>query len=414
MTSQSTEEKEGHLFQLQLLLEELCTELCRFEHVVEHGIKPEHVRIDREHFIGPSAGYTDIRVTPRGRAPYVVEVKFGYSADELRQHLKRKYAKLGASLAGVTRMILVIDSEGRPNWSRLQAEISASLDSRLKLEVWNEGRLVQLLRERFRLKIPAITPANLLDVRQEIDRTKGFYAFGGKSLAEYEHTPLNSELLWHFGFWKLQQLRRRKRFGPREILPPGLYPGVAVLVADLCSYSSYVRDTPDSRIVRDCLTSFYSKARYQIINNGGMIYQFVGDQVIGLFGIPDRSAGFAQAALDTARSLLDIGNSVSQQWQRQLDRAQPTRGLHIGLATGDLQIVSLRPFSRAHVGAVADCVNVAARLMSSAGPSEIVISNSFHQSLALGTQRRFQEMADVEAKNMGRIKAWKLPSPHPL
>src|SRR5262249_10939552 len=154
-------------------------------------------------------------------------------------------------------------------------------------------------------------------------------AFGGPSLAEYTNEPLKSALLWHFGFWRLRQLRESRGLTPREIVPPGLYRGVAVLLADLCAFSSYVRDTPDDDVVRHCLTSFYSKARYQIINQGGMVYQFVGDQVIALFGVPDQRPGFVKEALDTAHALVDIGNSISNHWQRHIDRVQTSGGVHI-------------------------------------------------------------------------------------
>jgi len=77
------------------------------------------------------------------------------------------------------------------------------------------------------------------------------------------------------------------------------------------------------------------------------------------------------------------------------------------LAVGDLQIVSLRPFSRMHVGAIGDCINVAARLMSTAGESETVVSNSFYQRIPEEIQGRFSEAAPIEARNIGRIKAWK-------
>ena len=153
------------------------------------------------------------------------------------------------------------------------------------------------------------------------------------------------------------------------MLPPGLYRGVVILVADLCSFSSFVRDTPDKRIVRESLTSFYSKSRDQILSNGGMLYQFVGDQVISLFGIPERTGEAVREALETARALVSIGNSVSHHWQRQIDRVQAAGGVHIGLAIGDLQIVAMRPFGRTHVGAVGDSINVAARLMGSASPA---------------------------------------------
>jgi adenylate cyclase len=211
-----------------------------------------------------------------------------------------------------------------------------------------------------------------------------------------------------FRFWRLKQLRSTGRSTARDILPPGSYQAVAVLLADLCSFSSYVRDTGDSEIVRESLTSFYSKARYQIINNGGMLYQFAGDEVIGLFGIPDHPVGFTDAVLDTASALCRIGESVTQHWQRRIDRVQNATGLHIGIALGDLQIVSLRPFSRLHVGAIGDCINVASRLLALAGPSEVVVSNAFHQRLAQHSQGRCCEIDPVEARNVGRIRAWKL------
>jgi class 3 adenylate cyclase len=407
MPDQPAEER-GHLSQLRLLLEELCCELCRFEHTTTNSLDPEVVRIDREYHLGKAGAFADIKVHPASSAPYVVEVKFGYSTDTLLRHLRRKYGEPDPSFAGVAKVILVIDSADRPDWPRVESEAAGCLAPDLKLEVWNEARLIQLLHDRFQIKIPAITPTNLLEVRQAIDRAQGYYAFGGKSLAKYDHEPLNAELLWHFGFWKLRQLREVKQLGPRDILPPGLYRGVVVLLADLCSFSSYVRDTPDGRIVRESLTSFYSKARYQIINSGGMLYQFVGDEVVGLFGIPDRPDGFARAALGAARALVSIGDSVSHHWQRQIDRVQGSGGVHIGLAIGDLQIVSLRPFGRTHVGAVGDCINVAARLMAAAGPGEIAVSNSFLQSLDEAAQVKFQEMEPLEARNVGRIKAWKL------
>ncbi len=223
------------------------------------------------------------------------------------------------------------------------------------------------------------------------------------------NNPLKAELLWHFGyFWRPRELRAAGRATPMDILPTGLYRGVAVLLADLCSFSSYVRDTPNPEAVRESLTSFYSKSRYQIINAGGMLDKFVGDEVIGFFGLPDRPNNFVQQALVTAKSLVSIGESVSQQWQRRIDRLQPSGGLHVGLAIGDLEVVSLRPFSRTHVGAIGDCINMAARLMAVAGPSEVVVSNSFYQGLDEDSQADFETVEPVEAKNVGRIKAWKL------
>jgi class 3 adenylate cyclase len=87
---------------------------------------------------------------------------------------------------------------------------------------------------------------------------------------------------------------------------------------------------------------------------------------------------------------------------------QSASGLHVGIALGDLQIVSLRPFSRLHIGAIGDCINVASRLLSLAGPGEVVLSNAFHQQLDERHQARCSEIEPIDARNVGRIRAWKL------
>ena len=349
--------------------------------------------------------FADIRVVPSISPAYVVEVKFGYSTEVLLRHLKRKYSQSSPALASVAKLILLIDSERIANWPQIEAEISGFLLPGLQLEVWNEGRVIQHLRDRLHIEISSITPTNLVEVRQIIDRAQGYYAFGGDSPQSYHHEPLNAELLWHLGFSKIRQLREAKTLRPREILPPGLYRGVVVLLADLCSFSSYVRDTPDSSIVRESLTSFYSKSRYQIINGGGMLYQFVGDEVIGLFGVPERTSGYAQLAFETARSLVSIGKSVSHYWQRQIDRQQVPAECTWAWRWATCKSSSCAHSDRTHVGAVGDCINVAARLMSAAGSGEVTVSNSLHQLLNDATQARFQEVEPVEARNVGRIKA---------
>ena len=138
-----------------------------------------------------------------------------------------------------------------------------------------------------------------------------------------------------------------------------------------------------------------------------MLYQFVGDEVIGLFGVPRPTAESLRAAFACARALVDIGHSVANEWQRQIDRVQSARGVHIGIAMGEVQIVSLRPYGWAHLGAVSDAINMAARLLHDASAGEIVVSNTYYQGLDEALQGDFVELEDIEARNLGRINAWK-------
>jgi class 3 adenylate cyclase len=51
---------------------------------------------------------------------------------------------------------------------------------------------------------------------------------------------------------------------------------------------------------------------------------------------------------------------------------------------------------------------MSARLSSAVGGGQIAISNSFYHKLAQQDQIDFQALEEVDARNVGRIKAWKL------
>jgi class 3 adenylate cyclase len=406
-------EDDDRLFELRLFIEEICCNLCRFRHVNDDGVAPEHVRIDQEVYLGVPGAFADLRVaSPPKVAPYFVEVKWGYAPDHVLRTLSRKYGPNSGAQQDAARVVLVYESDRVADWPDLEAKIRAAMRPGLALEVWNERRLVDMLDRVFELKVDSICAANLLDLRDTIDLARGVAAFG----PEYKGTNLGNSLLWHLDFWRLKNIRERQfrergYFSKREILPPGTYHDVAVIMADLTGFSSYVRDTRDERVVRDCLTAFYAKSRHQVIDAGGMLYQFLGDAVIGLFGVPDKPAGYLGDAVECACSLIEIGASVSNEWQRQIDRVQEAAGVHIGMAIGELQVVSLRPFSRAYIGCIGDSINMSARLMNVAGPGEIVASNMLYQRIGREQQAGFTALDPIEAKNVGKIRAWRRPMP---
>lgn len=396
---------ESYFNELRLLLENVCCDLCRIEHVVVDGVAPRDVRIHQEVALGPRA-FADIRVTVPGAPPYFVEVDYGYSAERMIESLRRKYGQKVPASETASKVVLVADTSRYRSWKAVEAEARTALRPGLELEVWDESHLRTLVRERFDVQLDSFDGSRLLDLRVAIDRAKGRYAFGDG----YTGDPLQAALLWHFGFWRLRQLAESGRSTPRSILPPGLYPGVIVIMADLAAFSSYVRDTRDDEVIRQSLTSFSSKTRYQIINDGGMLYQYLGDAVIAFFGIPERSDQDVVRALECATALVDIGASVANEWQRQIDQVQASAGAHVAVTTGDVQILSLRPFSRTHMGAVADAINLAARLNSFASAGEIVVSNVFYQKLPSAPRSDFRELEPIEARNIGRVRAWKRPT----
>lgn len=400
-STEAPHDDEASLAELRLFLEELCCNLLRFQHAFEDGIDPEQVRIRQEVYLGVPGAFADIRVAPPRRPPYFVEIKYGYPPDRVVAHLARKYGPDTPAGAEAEKLVLVVEREGD-----VAGQVREALHPGLPLEVWDASTLLSLLRERFGVEADHISADEVTDLRLSIDRAKGRYAFG----EEYTGEPHQNALLWHFGFWRLAQLSGTGRVPSRAIMPPGLYRDVAVLLADLSSFSGYVRDTREDTVVRHALTSFYSKARYQVLNAGGMLYQFLGDGVLALFGVPEAQSDHEARALECAAALLEIGASVANEWQRQIDHVQPAAGCHVGMALGHLNVLSLRPFSRTYMGAIGEAINLAARLTSAAAPGEIVVSNGLHQRLPEALQSGFEELDAVEARNIGRIRAWRLGS----
>jgi hypothetical protein len=92
--------------QLRLMLEELCSDLCRFEHAERDDFSPQTVKINREQYLGAPGAFADIAVWPREGPPYVVEVKFGYERTPSSRHLRRKYSRMRVVRPGYPELFL--------------------------------------------------------------------------------------------------------------------------------------------------------------------------------------------------------------------------------------------------------------------------------------------------------------------
>jgi len=388
------------LGEVRLFLEGVTCDLLFFEHLAG-GLPPESIRIHQEVRRGPCA-FADIEVAADSADPYFVEIDVGYSHERIVESVRRKYSP-ATPASNASRLIVVVDSALVQAGGELERGIREQLRPSLQLQIWSERQLLKRFATRFGVTTTALTGPQLLEIRQAIDHAKGVYAFGD----DFANTPLQEGLLWQLAFWRLHRLRERGRTDPRTILTPGNYPEVVVVFADLCSYSSYVRDTRDDGVVRQSLTAFSSKSRYRVINDGGFLYQFQGDSVLGLFGVPEAGADHVVQALECAKRLIDVGASVANEWQRRIDRVQSAAGVHIAMAIGTLQMLSLRPLSRTHMGGVADAINLASRLNGMAGCGEIVVSNVLYQRLPHTAQRGFHELEPIDARNVGRVRAWK-------
>jgi len=109
--------------------------------------------------------------------------------------------------------------------------------------------------------------------------------------------------------------------------------------------------------------------------HGGIVNQFVGDEVLALFGIPTAHGDDPRRATRAVRELHRQANALFRRLEDE--RARGLR-LHTGIATG-LVLAMARDDRDGRFGVTGDTVNVAARLRSLAGADEIWVDDATRQ-----------------------------------
>ena len=107
------------------------------------------MRIAREYHLDAPGVFADIRVAPGDLPPYFVEIKYGYSTEAALKNLRRKYKNEAAVAPHGCKIILVIDTEKRPEWPAAEAELRKHLPSGRELQIWDEHCLLGVLRGRW-------------------------------------------------------------------------------------------------------------------------------------------------------------------------------------------------------------------------------------------------------------------------
>jgi adenylate cyclase len=88
-----------------------------------------------------------------------------------------------------------------------------------------------------------------------------------------------------------------------EALKHGLRPDATILFADIRGFTA-LSETLDPEAIAEFLGSFRCRATRSIEPQGGIVDKFVGDDVMGVIGVPTATPGDAANALAAGRALL--------------------------------------------------------------------------------------------------------------
>ena len=161
---------------------------------------------------------------------------------------------------------------------------------------------------------------------------------------------------------------------PESIWLKGHRSEATVIFADIRGFSSYSEVKEPEEIVEK-LNQYFEIATLTIKNHGGYVDKFIGDAVLGVFGVPVYHENHAARAVKAAA---DMQKAFLTKRENENDLLQ---SVGIGINSGVVVSGNIGSQDKMEYTVIGDCVNLAAHLYRLADPGEIIISKSVYDQL---------------------------------
>jgi class 3 adenylate cyclase/tetratricopeptide (TPR) repeat protein len=129
--------------------------------------------------------------------------------------------------------------------------------------------------------------------------------------------------------------------------------------------------------------------------HGGVVEKYIGDAILGTFGIPVSHPDDAERALRAA----DAAARWASGWS-----ASGGLSIRAGLEIGEL-LVDPKALETSQRMVIGESINLASRLQSHAEPGQVVVGPRFHE--ATSAIAAFEPLGALELKGFGAVDAWR-------
>jgi adenylate cyclase len=189
----------------------------------------------------------------------------------------------------------------------------------------------------------------------------------------------------------VRELRRRRqvtelfsRYAPREVVDRLIAEGraeaassgerldVSLLFCDIRGFTPIAAGLSPTD-VRRLLTIFYGWAADAIMSQRGTVLQYVGDEVLAVFGAPLPRDDHADAALACAADMQSTAAALNEKLQAEL---LPGLSFGIGVHTGEVVAANVGSEHHQQYAVIGEAVNVGSRLCSIARDGRAVVSEA--------------------------------------
>ena len=202
---------------------------------------------------------------------------------------------------------------------------------------------------------------------------------------------------------KYEQISTHLIVGPD--IPTPVVRTVSILFTDIRGFSRLTeRFGDDPAGLLDVLNAHLKKVVRSITICGGLIEKFVGDGVMATFGAREEQPDHVHRAMAAAIGLVGANEALNRRhagtWGFRLE-------VGVGIASGPVVIGVVGSPERSELGVLGDAVNVAARLVTHAGPGEVLMTGTVYREVSAMLQSELTNQSAVRGRT-GALEIYRM------
>lgn len=179
---------------------------------------------------------------------------------------------------------------------------------------------------------------------------------------------------------------------------------VSVLFCDLRGFTAQAAKMEPGQ-VRLMLDTYYESLSQMVLDHGGTVMQYVGDEIYAAFGAPEIQEDHSSRALACAVAMQDARPRIGEELEAL---GLPTIRYGIGVNSGSVVSAIVGSSKKSQYSLVGDTVNIGARLCSQAREDHVCFPEHVREAAGEAVPAVIDDLGPIEFKNATRpIRVWR-------
>lgn len=207
-----------------------------------------------------------------------------------------------------------------------------------------------------------------LDRKDELGNLAVAFNQMGEEL--YRHTLTRQS----FGKYVGEEVLEMILADPAETWLKGHKNDATILFADIRGFTAYAEEREPEALV-EMLNTYFEITTRSLLEYGGYVDKFIGDCVLGVFGVPVFRKDHVERAV---RAALDL---MEQLHRHSLPQNPLLSSVGVGIHTGPIVSGNIGSQAKMEYTVIGDTVNLASRLSGLAAPGEVLVTDAVCEKL---------------------------------